>query len=199
MGYGTQKKQTLTGAISTLSGDKVLTTKSTSVAQSLQGKIAGVQIRQQDGQPGSFSSMVQIRGFGSPLYVIDGVVRDSGDGGSEFQRLNPEDIENISVLKDGAAAIYGMNAANGVVIITTKKGRKGKARFNYNGSFTAIFPTSMMKVMNAAQYAEISNELSMNAGTGPTTTPEELAKWQAGGPGYESTDWLDAVFKKKCR
>ena len=142
--------------------------------------------------------MVQIRGFGSPLYVIDGVVRDSGDGGSEFQRLNPEDIENISVLKDGAAAIYGMNAANGVVIITTKKGRKGKARFNYNGSFTAIFPTSMMKVMNAAQYAEISNELSMNAGTGPTTTPEELAKWQAGGPGYESTDWLDAVFKKSA-
>ena len=198
VGYGTQKKQTLTGAISTLSGDKVLTTKSTSVAQSLQGKIAGVQIRQQDGQPGSFSSMVQIRGFGSPLYVIDGVVRDSGDGGSEFQRLNPEDIENISVLKDGAAAIYGMNAANGVVIITTKKGRKGKARFNYNGSFTAIFPTSMMKVMNAAQYAEISNELSMNAGTGPTTTPEELAKWQAGGPGYESTDWLDAVFKKSA-
>lgn len=198
VGYGTQKKQTLTGAISTLSGDKVLTTKSTSVAQSLQGKIAGVQIRQQDGQPGSFSSMVQIRGFGSPLYVIDGVVRDSGDGGSEFQRLNPEDIENISVLKDGAAAIYGMNAANGVVIITTKKGRKGKARFNYNGSFTAIFPTSMMKVMNAAQYAEISNELSMNAGTGPTTTLEELAKWKAGGPGYESTDWLDAVFKKSA-
>lgn len=86
VGYGTQKKQTLTGAISTLSGETVLTTKSTSVAQSLQGKIAGVQIRQQDGQPGGFSSMVQIRGFGSPLYVIDGVVRDSGDGGSEFQR-----------------------------------------------------------------------------------------------------------------
>lgn len=198
VGYGTQKKQTLTGAISTLSGETVLTTKSTSVAQSLQGKIAGVQIRQQDGQPGGFSSMVQIRGFGSPLYVIDGVVRDSGDGGSEFQRMNPEDIESISVLKDGAAAIYGMNAANGVVIITTKKGRQGKARFSYNGSFTAIFPTSMLEVMNAYQYSEIANEVSMNVGTGPTTTPEELAKWREGGPGYESTDWLDAVFRKSA-
>lgn len=198
VGYGTQKKQTLTGAISTLSGDKVLTTKSTSVAQSLQGKIAGVQIRQQDGQPGGFSSMVQIRGFGSPLYVIDGVVRDSGDGTSEFQRMNPEDIESISVLKDGAAAIYGMNAANGVVIITTKKGKKGKARFNYNGSFTMLFPTAMLEVMNAAQYSEIANELSVNTGTGPITTPEELAKWKQGGPGYESTDWLDKVFRNNA-
>ena len=198
VGYGIQKKQTLTGAISTLGGDKVLTTKSTSVAQSLQGKIAGVQVRQQDGQPGAFSSMVQIRGFGSPLYVIDGVVRDSGDGASEFQRMNPEDIENISVLKDGSAAIYGMNAANGVVIITTKKGKKGKARFNYNGSFTVLFPTTMLEVMNAAQYSEIANELSVNTGTGPITTPEELARWRQGGPGYESTDWLDKVFRNSA-
>lgn len=198
VGYGTQKKQTLTGAISTIGGDEILTTKSSSLAQSLQGKIAGVQIRQQDGQPGAFNSMVQIRGFGSPLYVIDGVVRDSGDGGGEFQRMNPEDIESISVLKDGSAAIYGMNAANGVVIITTKKGEKGKARFNYHGSVTAIFPTAMMEMMNAAQYMEIENEMSMNQGTGPSTTIEELANWRRGGIGYESTDWLDAVFKKSA-
>jgi len=198
VGYGTQKKETLTGAISTIKGEDILTTKSPSVAQSLQGKIAGVQIRQQDGQPGAFNSMVQIRGFGNPLYVIDGVVRDTGDGADEFQRINPEDIENISVLKDGSAAIYGMNAANGVVIITTKKGRKGQARFNYNGSFTTLFPTSMMKVMNAAQYLEIENEMSMNHGTGPSTTPEELENWRKGGLGYASTDWLDAVFKKSA-
>lgn len=198
IGYGTQKKETLTGAISTLSGDNVVTTKTSSVAQNLQGKIAGVQIRQQDGQPGSFSSMVQIRGFGNPLYVIDGVVRDSGDGASEFQRMNSEDIESISVLKDGSAAIYGMNAANGVIIITTKKGKKGKPKFNYNGSVTAIFPTAMMEVMNAAQYTEITNDISMNSGTGPTITPEELELWRKGGLGYESTDWLDEVFKKSA-
>lgn len=196
VGYGTQKKQTMTGAISTLGGDEVLTTRSSSVAQSLQGKIAGVQIRQQDGQPGAFSSMVQIRGFGSPLYVIDGVVRDSGDGGSEFQLMNPEDIENISVLKDGSAAIYGMNAANGVVIITTKKGSKGKARFSYNGSVTTVIPTSMLEVMNAGQYLEIENEISMNQGTGPSTTRETLENWRKGGPGFQSTDWMDAAFNK---
>lgn len=198
VGYGTQKKETLTGSVSTLDGDNLITTKTSSVAQNLQGKIAGVQIRQQDGQPGSFSSMVQIRGFGSPLYVIDGVVRDNGDGGAEFQRMNSEDIENISVLKDGAAAIYGMNAANGVIIITTKKGKKGKPKFNYNGSLTAIFPTSMMEVMNAAQYTEITNDISMNMGTGPTVTPEELEKWRKGGLGYESTDWLGEVFKNNA-
>ena len=198
IGYGTQKKETLTGAISTLSGDNVVTTKTSSVAQNLQGKIAGVQIRQQDGQPGSFSSMVQIRGFGNPLYVIDGVARDSGEGASEFQRMNSEDIESISVLKDGSAAIYGMNAANGVIIITTKKGKKGKPKFNYNGSVTAIFPTAMMEVMNAAQYTEITNDISMNSGTGPTITPEELELWRKGGPGYESTDWLAKVFKKSA-
>lgn len=198
VGYGTQRKQTLTGAISVINSKDITSTKSSSIAQSLQGKVAGVQIRQQDGQPGSFNSMVQIRGFGNPLYVIDGVVRDSGNGAGEFQRMNPEDIENISVLKDGAAAIYGMNAANGVVIITTKKGSKGRTRFNYNGMVTSIYPTTMLKVMDAGQYVEIENEISMNQGTGPTTTREEWDAWKRGGSGYESTDWLDAVFKKSA-
>ncbi len=196
VGYGTQKKQTLTGAISTLGGDDVITTKSSSIAQSLQGKIAGVQIRQQDGQPGSFSSMIQIRGLGSPLYVIDGVLRDSGDGAGEFQRLTPEDIESISVLKDGTAAIYGMNAASGVIIVTTKKGSKGRAKFSYNGSMSIVKPTSILKTLNAAQYMEVMNEYSVNNGTGPITTPEELAKWREGGPGYTGTDWLGETFKK---
>lgn len=196
--YGIQRKQTLTGAISVIGDKEILTTKSPSLAQSLQGKIAGVQIRQQDGQPGAFSSMIHIRGFGSPLYVIDGVVRDSGDGSNEFQRLNPEDIESISVLKDGSAAIYGMNAANGVVIVTTKKGAKGKAQLTYNGYMTAIFPTTRMNVMNAAQHMEIENEISMNQGTGPTTTVGELDNWRRAGAGYESTDWLDAVFRKSA-
>ncbi len=196
VGYGTQKRQTLTGAISAIDGNEIVSTKNTSIAQSLQGKIAGVQIRQQDGQPGSFSSSIQIRGLGAPLYVIDGVLRDSGDGASEFQRLTADDIESVSVLKDGTAAIYGMNAANGVIIVTTKKGNKGKARFSYNGNVTAVMPTSMLEMMNAAEYVEVMNEYGINNGTGATTTPEELEKWRAGGPGYESTDWMDETFKK---
>ena len=89
------------------------------MAQAIQGKVAGLRIRQENGEPGKFSSNINVRGFGTPLFVIDGVVRD---GSSEFQRLNPEDIESISFLKDATASIYGMNSANGAVIVTTKKG-----------------------------------------------------------------------------
>src|SRR5690606_17244365 len=108
VGYGTQKKANLTSAISTIKGEDINTTTSSSLAQSLQGKVPGLQIRQQDGEPGSFSSSIRIRGFGEPLYVIDGIVRD---GGVEFQQLNPQDIESITILKDASAAIYGLNAA----------------------------------------------------------------------------------------
>ena len=196
--YGTQKKATLTGSVSTIGGEEVERTNSPSIAQALQGKIAGVQIRQADGQPGSFSSNVQIRGFGNPLYVIDGVVRDAGSGAAEFQRLNPDDIKNITVLKDGAAALYGMNAANGAIIVTTKIGTKGKPKFTYSGTVTSVSPTSLLEVMDAAQHLDIKNEMSMNAGTGPAITPEELELWRSQGAGYESTDWMDAAFKERA-
>src|SRR5690606_22930959 len=94
VGYGTQKKENLTSAISTIRAKDIVTTTSSSLAQSLQGKVPGLQIRQQDGEPGSFSSSINIRGFGEPLYVIDGIVRD---GGVEFQQLNPNDIESITI------------------------------------------------------------------------------------------------------
>ena len=116
VGYGTQKKGNLTGAIASIKSDEILTTTHSSLAQNLQGKVAGLQIRQQSGEPGSFDNMISIRGFGTPLYVIDGIPRD---GSGEFQRLNPTDIESISILKDASAAIYGLNAANGVILVTT--------------------------------------------------------------------------------
>ena len=123
VGYGTQAKKTLTGAVATIRSAEINTTKSTSVVSNIQGKVPGLLIRQQTAEPGQFNSLVSIRGFGTPLLVIDGVPRDNM---SDFERLNPEDIESISVLKDAAAAIYGMNADNGVIIVTTKKGHKGK-------------------------------------------------------------------------
>ncbi len=132
VGYGTQRKQTLTGSISNITNEEIKTTTHTSLAQSLQGKVAGVQIRQNSGEPGRFSTNINIRGFGEPLYVVDGVARD---GGFDFQKINPDDIESISVLKDASAAIYGIRAGNGVVIVTTKKGKKGKPEFSY----TAIY------------------------------------------------------------
>lgn len=151
-----------------------------------------MQIRQQSGEPGSFDNMISIRGFGTPLYVIDGIPRD---GSGEFQRLNPTDIESISILKDASAAIYGLNAANGVILVTTKKGQKGKPRFNYSGVFGWQKPTDVPEMMNAGQFMDIKNEASINAGGEPILTKEELMKWKEGAPGYESTDWYDEAMK----
>ena len=126
VGYGTQKKKSLTAAVSQIESAEIQTTTATSLAQKLQGKVAGLNIRQTDGEPGFFRNSINIRGFGEPIYVIDGVLRG---GSADFQRLSSSDIESISVLKDASAAIYGLNAANGVIIVTTKKGKKGKSQF----------------------------------------------------------------------
>ena len=109
IGYGSKRKETLTGSVTSISNREIQTTTAVSIAQKLQGKVAGLQIRQLGGEPGTFNNMINIRGFGTPLYVIDGVIRG---GSSEFQRLNPDDIESISFLKDASAAIYGFGAAN---------------------------------------------------------------------------------------
>lgn len=193
VGYGTQKKGNLTGAISTIKSNEITTTTHSSLAQNLQGKIPGLQIRQQSGAPGEFNTMINIRGFGEPLYVIDGIARD---GSVEFQKLNPNDIENISILKDASAAIYGLNAANGVVLVTTKKGAQGKPMFSYNGVVGWQKPTDVPKMANASQILEMLNDANINSGVGPYISKEELLKWQAGGPGYESTDWYAETMKK---
>ena len=157
----------------------------------IRDRVSGLRIRQQNGEPGKFSSDINLRGLGNPLFIIDGVVRD---GSSEFQRLNPEDIENISFLKDATAAIYGMNSANGAIIVTTKKGALGKPRITVNANAGISSPTDVPKMANAAQYMTIRNEAELNAGRPGYITPEELVKWQQGAPGYQSTDLYDAVF-----
>lgn len=191
VGYGVQKKETLTGSVSNLKTDEILKTKAPSLAQSIQGKVAGLRIRQNNGEPGRFNSDINIRGFGTPLFIIDGVVRD---GSGEFQRLNPEDIESISFLKDATSAIYGMNSANGVVIVTTKKGTKGEPRLTLNANMALSSPTNVPKMANAAQYMTMRNEAEINAGRNPYLTESELLKWQNGTPGYESVDLYDQVF-----
>lgn len=193
VGYGVQRKETLTGAISSIDSKEILKTKTTSLASSIQGKIPGVHIRQQTGEPGVFNSLVSIRGFGAPIIVIDGVVRD---GISDFERLNPEDVESISILKDASAAIYGMNADNGVIIVTTKKGEKGKTKFSYSGYYGAKEPTGMEKTVDAYTYRLIKNEMERNIGNPIMFSQEELAKWEAGiDPGYQNHDWLAITLK----
>lgn len=106
IGYGTKKRENLTGAISNISGDaRLQSTTNTSFAQNLAGKVAGLQIRQEDGEPGSFTTSINVRGLGAPLYVIDGVPQTDGSG--YFQRLNANDIESVSIIKDATGAVYG--------------------------------------------------------------------------------------------
>lgn len=192
VGYGTQKKGNLTGSIASINSKEITNTTHSSLAQSLQGKVSGLQIRQNSGAPGEFDTNINIRGFGAPLYVIDGV--PSG-GGSEFQRLDPNDIESISVLKDASAAIYGLNAGNGVILVTTKKGQSGRPKFSYSGTFGVQAVTDAPKMTSAAQWKELYNEAQVNNGSAPTTSKEEMEKWKSGAPGYESTDWYDLIIR----
>jgi len=195
IGYGTQKKESLTGSVASLKNDDIIKTKAPSLAQAIQGKVSGLRIRQEDGQPGNFSSNINIRGLGTPLFIIDGVVRD---GASEFQRLNPEDIESISFLKDATAAIYGMNSANGAIIVTTKKGAQGKTRISITSNLGISSPTHVPLMANAGEYMTLRNEAEVNSGKPPYLTAEELAKWQAGAPGYETVDLWDAITNKNA-
>jgi TonB-dependent SusC/RagA subfamily outer membrane receptor len=135
VGYGTQKKATVTGSIASVTNSEIVTTKNENVLNMLTGKVAGVRIVQNSSEPGSFDNAFDIRGFGNPLVVIDGIPRDN------ISRLDPNDIESISVLKDASAAIYGVRAANGVVIVTTKKGKKGTVELNYSGTYGWQIPS----------------------------------------------------------
>ena len=192
IGYGTRKRGNLTSSISTIRSEEIQTITATDVVQKLQGKISGLNIRQNTGEPGNYDNAINIRGFGAPLYVIDGIQRPASD----FQRLNGTDIESISVLKDAAAAVYGINAANGVVIVTTKHGGDGKTNFQFNSTVGFSTPTDVPRMSNAYEYYTLRNEASTNVGLEPFITKEELEKWRVGGPGYESTDWYGATFNK---
>ncbi|MCQ2184815.1 MAG: TonB-dependent receptor [Bacteroidales bacterium] len=191
VGYGTQKKANLTGAISNVSNKAIAATTATGIVNKLQGKVSGLNIRNQTGTPGDFDSSINVRGFGAPLYIIDGINRTSAD----FNRLNSEDVESISVLKDASAAIYGLNAANGVIIVTTKSGTKtGKAHFQFNANVGLSSPTSRVRMANAYEYYYLRNAANINMGTTEYISAAELEKWRTGE--YQSTDWYNETFKK---
>ncbi len=199
VGYMSQDKASLTTAISEIGNESIQTTNHTSLAQKLQGKVAGLQIRQTSGQPGVFDNDISIRGFGNPLYVIDGIRRE---GAGEFQQLNANDIESISVLKDASAAIYGLGAANGVILVTTKKGSKGAPKFTFGMNFGILEPTDIPDMASAGQYVEMFNDAQVYLRDGERGVPfysqEEVDKWNAGvEPGYQGTDWYDLTMKDR--
>lgn len=194
VGYGTQKKGTLTGAVSSISGKDVITTKNENPQNMLTGKVPGVRIVQKSSEPGAFNNAFDIRGFGSPLIIIDGVPRSSAD----FQRLNGNDIENISVLKDASAAIYGVRAANGVVLITTKRGKNNESILAYDGNYTWQFPSGLPKTVNIFDYMTLRNESAMhNVNGGSPIFNEQIFKDYETGV-KKSYDWYPMVFKNSA-
>jgi TonB-linked SusC/RagA family outer membrane protein len=152
VGYGTQKKESITGAVAKIDSKELMQTRTANVANNLAGRLPGLVINARGGQPGQENMEIFIRGKSttgdaSPLFVIDGVANRG-----TFERLNPDDIESISVLKDASAAIYGAQAANGVILVTTKRGTKGKPKFNYNNSLSYTQPARRQHLMNSVQY-----------------------------------------------
>jgi TonB-linked SusC/RagA family outer membrane protein len=185
VGYGTQRKRDITGAISTVKGAEIAKQPVLTATQAIQGKVAGVQIIS-SGAPNS-APVVRIRGTGSilggvnPLYVVDGVLTD------DIRNINSADIVSLEVLKDAsAAAIYGVRAANGVIIITTKKGRVGKMQVTYDGNVGIRQASHLVKMANGKEYANYINTASVNTGNGSVLVDTT---------GNISTDWFGTILR----
>lgn len=207
VGYGTMKKSDLTGAVSSVKTSDIQQTPMTSIDQGLVGRASGVQVIQTSGMPGAVAS-IRVRGSSSlqagnePLYVIDGFPVYSGDGFGQtggnaqisgLSSINPSDIESIEILKDAAAtAIYGARAANGVVLITTKSGKKGQDLISVEANYGIQQVAKKIDVMNAQEYAVLVNEAYTNDGLAPWFNEQRMAEIASMGKG---TDWQDLVFR----
>ena len=195
VGYGTQRKGSITGAVSSIKSADLVRTPSSTVSSALVGKIQGVTARQATGRPGAGTTL-QIRNLGAPLYVIDGVPQSEG----QFNNIGMEDIENISVLKDASASLYGFRASNGVVLVTTKKGKVGmKNSLTVSSYYQVQNLTRYISASGAGDYVRALAEAEQNAGIAPSTTPEILEKWRVGTEkGYQGTDYRDYILRKNA-
>ena len=183
VGYGTQRKRDLTGAVSVVTAADIANRPIVNTGEALQGKAAGVQVTSVSGKPGAGLS-IRIRGSSSisagndPLYIVDGIPM------TDISAYSPNDIESISVLKDAASAsIYGTRAANGVVVITTKKGRSGQSRIDFSSYYGTSTTTKKLDVLDAHQYQEYMNEVF-----GPGTISDSLVQ-------ANNINWPDEVFR----
>lgn len=197
VGYGVQKKATKTGAISQVKGEDLKQAPVVNIENTLAGRIPGVMGLNQSGEPGYDGSNILIRGRNTlnsansgPLIVIDGIPDRGGMG-----RLDPNEIESVSVLKDAQAAIYGSRSANGVIVITTKRGITGEPRINYNFNQGFVAPTRLPEMADAALYAQLENEILEYGGDALKWTDEDIEHFRNGDDPwrYPNTDWLDEV------
>lgn len=196
VGYGAQKKVNLTGSIATVKSTEIVKNNSATLTSGLAGRLAGVTTIQSSGEPGSDGSSFRIRGLssindGGPLVLVDGIPRSMND-------VNPHDVESISVLKDAAAAaIYGMRAGNGVVLITTKRGKSGKSTFNVSLNSGIQKVTRLTNFLDSYDYATLLNEANANDGVPAAYTDADLELFRNGSSPdtHPNTDWFDESLK----
>ena len=203
VGYGTQKKATLTGSVSVVKGADLVKSPQPNLSNSLAGRFSGIIVNNRSGEPGYDASNITIRGLATTgsndvLIVVDGVPGQIGG----LDRIDPNDVESISVLKDASAAVYGNRAANGVILVTTKHGRTGKPTINYTFNQGFASPTRLPKMADAATYAQIMNEIDYYAsptnGMNQAYSEEQIQKFRDGSDplNYPNTDWEKATLKK---
>lgn len=196
VGYGTQEKATQTGSISAVEGDNIEKVPTVNITNSLQGRLPGLVAVTPMGEPGNDDSILRIRGVNtlgdnSPLIVVDGIQNRS------LSRIDPSTIESVTVLKDASAAIYGSQAANGVILVTTKRGTMGKPQIRINLNQGWNSPTVLPEMADAASYAQMINEIKMYNGEPAKYSDEDIKKYRTGSHPWThpNTDWFGEVIK----
>jgi TonB-linked SusC/RagA family outer membrane protein len=186
VGYGTQRKISVTGAVSQIQGEELLKAPTANISNLLGGRVAGVVSLQQSGQPGSDGASVLVRGSGV-RYVVDGIERD-------FSNFDPNDIASVSVLKDASsAAVYGLGAS-AVIIVTTKRGQVAPSRINFTASYGVSTNTEMLQLLDGPQYAYWYNKARVMDGNAPIFSEEHVRKMKAGEDGWGNTNWYEETF-----
>lgn len=193
VGYGTQSKKMLTGAISSVKSEQLTSAPVSNVTNLLAGRLPGLVSKQESGRPGGDAASLNIRGFGSPLVIVDGIQ-------ASFSTLDPNTIESVTILKDASAAIYGARAGNGVILVTTKRGSSGKPIIDFKSDWSFQSVTNMPKLVNSGQWAELIREAHLNRGNPESSarfTQEDIDKFYAGtDPDYPNTDWMKVASNK---
>ncbi len=196
VGYGTQKKINLTGSIGTVKAEELgAASNVASASNALAGRLAGLVSLQESGQPGYDGAGLSIRGFGSALIIVDGVE-------TNFNAIDVNQIESVSILKDGSASIYGSRAGNGVILVTMKRGYNSKPVINIGSAYTAQSVTNQPTGVNSWEFAELSREAHLNAGLPESTAPfttDQIGKYRAqNDPNYPNTNWYDYLVRDRA-
>ena len=196
IGYGSESKADVSGAVGSVKSEDLTMAPVASVSTALAGRVAGVYTRQTAGVPGNDQTNINVRGFGTPnVFVIDGI---TFNGAGAFNRLDPNDIESVSILKDAAAAVYGVQGGNGVVLVKTKRGAVSKPTISFNTNTTFQAPTFLPEKVDSWDYVALMREGGANVGINVDNDyPEEdIEKYRnAVDPSYANTDWYDVIFR----